>query len=587
MLADAAGQANLTISGTAADSGGSGVAEVRVLVDGVPGAVMRLADDWSQWKAEVALSGLGAHVITAEAFDGAGLSMDTTLNAQVVADTPKPPLSERLMLVEKYQLASYNGANAPGKIIKVISLLPGQKTTITSKTYKRSTETATQASSMLDSYTAESQSDFEDTLTREQSNKHSSDESSKWSIEGSATASWGFGSADIKAGASAGTNAAREEMAKNVASAVQKHAAKASSKRDIDVKTGQEDKTEVGDESSSQDVIENINVSRTLNFIFRQAEQEFLTFLLLTDVRVAYVRLDEPDGSLYTLALSGSAGDTFTLGVRDRSTAALPMDATASEIEAALQALGTEIVGVATVTAAGPGRCTIEFDRPDIGLSVTVLDGSGVDGQHAGADLRRQTSRATYQEVTLSQLNGLLTQVLVPERIAEVHDEIVAVLSNVFDCADEPHAMVEEKVLVGPDGAPLPNGTYLRFPKNKTSTYVDATTGLELVVPGVILSVMRTMLCADGVFCDLRLGGGDGLDAYSQGLQDVSVAAKRLENDAKQLEIDRERAALALVEQGNADAVGLYHQAFVVPTVSELALAPAGAAASNGDRGQD
>ena len=49
-----------------------------------------------------------------------------------------------------------------------------------------------------------------------------------------------------------------------------------------------EEQTEIGRE------IENINVGRTLNFVFRQMNQEFITILHLVDVRVAYFNGD-PD----------------------------------------------------------------------------------------------------------------------------------------------------------------------------------------------------------------------------------------------------------------------------------------------------
>jgi hypothetical protein len=46
------------------------------------------------------------------------------------------------------------------------------------------------------------------------------------------------------------------------------------------------------EETSFERVIENVNVSRTLNFVFRQVNQEFISLYHLTDVRIAYVRDD-------------------------------------------------------------------------------------------------------------------------------------------------------------------------------------------------------------------------------------------------------------------------------------------------------
>ena len=77
-------------------------------------------------------------------------------------------------------------------------------------------------------------------------------------------------------------------MAKAVSTSVKKHAQKASAKRDVQVNTSYERKEETGEETSIEREIENINVSRTLNFVFRQMNQEFLTLLHLVDATIGY-----------------------------------------------------------------------------------------------------------------------------------------------------------------------------------------------------------------------------------------------------------------------------------------------------------
>lgn len=85
-----------------------------------------------------------------------------------------------------------------------------------------------------------------------------------------------------------GSNSAREDFSKNVANAVDKHAAKASSKRDVQINTSFEAKTESGTETSIVRELQNINVGRTLNFVFRQMNQEYISILHLVDVRLAF-----------------------------------------------------------------------------------------------------------------------------------------------------------------------------------------------------------------------------------------------------------------------------------------------------------
>jgi len=73
-----------------------------------------------------------------------------------------------------------------------------------------------------------------------------------------------------------------------VSNAAQKHTAKASAKRDVQINTSSEVKEETGEETAIERVIENVNLSRTLNFVFRQMNQQFVTILQLADVRVAF-----------------------------------------------------------------------------------------------------------------------------------------------------------------------------------------------------------------------------------------------------------------------------------------------------------
>ena len=53
-------------------------------------------------------------------------------------------------------------------------------------------------------------------------------------------------------------------------------------------------KTETGEETVIERELANINVGRTLNFAFRQMNQEFYSFLHLVDVR--YRLFPSPDG---------------------------------------------------------------------------------------------------------------------------------------------------------------------------------------------------------------------------------------------------------------------------------------------------
>ena len=300
IIASTGTSANVTITGTASDP--SGIASVEIYLDSTTTPyVAESANAWATWVATLNSLPVGAHSITVRCTDKSS-NVTTQVLQFTIKGSDEPTLQAvRLLLVESLKLSSYTGNYGAGRTIKTFSLLPGEKTKISIKTYTRTTADAKQASSILDSFTQESADDFEKSVEQEQAYKDNYDESFKWSVHGEASASWGWGSAKIEGDMSGGTNAAREEMAKNISKATQKHTAKASAKRDIQINTSYEVKTETGEETAIERVIENVNVSRTLNFVFRQMNQEFLTVLHLLDVRVGYLAIfgDAPDQQTY------------------------------------------------------------------------------------------------------------------------------------------------------------------------------------------------------------------------------------------------------------------------------------------------
>jgi hypothetical protein len=286
------GKVVVDVIGTASDQPGSGIQQVVVQIGTLPEIVaidVSEARDYSDWKASCIATTEGLQTITATAMDKAGNKNQAKTDIKVFFVQPSTSLGRpRLFLIEYYRLSSYLGNYGAGRTIKTLTLLPGQKTRMSVRTFMSTVEDSKKASSILDSFTEESSTEFELSLGREQSDKTSYQESMQYEINASASANWGFGSAQISGGVSGGTNSTREEFAKNVSNVTQKHASKASAKRDINVETSYEIKEERREETTTEQELENINMSRTLNFIFRQMNQEFITFLHLTDIRVGF-----------------------------------------------------------------------------------------------------------------------------------------------------------------------------------------------------------------------------------------------------------------------------------------------------------
>lgn len=290
----------LEVGGIAKDEGSemTGIADVKVKVSGYEERSARplQGDDWSQgWICKEVIRTEGLHRITARAIDKSGkVSDEYTVEITVIFAETKLR-GPHLILVESYRLSSYLGNYGAGRTIKTLSLLPGEKTRIRVKTFTSKENKAIQASSILDSVTSESSESFSQDLGKEQTDKEGFNLSQNFEINAKAHATWGWGGAEIGTDYKESTNSAREEFAKNISNTTKKHVSQASAKRDLKIETSYEVREQNTEEISFEQEIENINLSRTLNFVFRQMNQEFLTFLHLTDIRLLYVNVNSED----------------------------------------------------------------------------------------------------------------------------------------------------------------------------------------------------------------------------------------------------------------------------------------------------
>ena len=147
-------------------------------------------------------------LLTAELKAGKRLNLYQSLSGNPKYNfLPEPKGAEpQILLVEEYRLSSFLGAYGAGRTIKTYSLLPGEKTNISVRTYKSRESTSTSASSILDSYTEESAEEFESSVLEEDSSTEKSEKSFEYHAEASAKAGWGWGSAEVSGGVSGGTN---------------------------------------------------------------------------------------------------------------------------------------------------------------------------------------------------------------------------------------------------------------------------------------------------------------------------------------------------------------------------------------------
>ena len=197
----------------------------------------------------------------------------------------------QILLIEKYQLSNFRGDYGAGPVIQTHALAPGERNRFSVKTYSRSTDTRNEGSSILDSNTRQASSDFEETFERESSVKLdtlTADLKNSERGEGSVNVVGIFGgSGSYQKTGQWGTRSEREAFARVVGSSVAKHSHRASSKRNVEVSFSSETTVEQGVETSLEREVENVNVSRTLNLVFRQMVQEFISVLHLREVKFA------------------------------------------------------------------------------------------------------------------------------------------------------------------------------------------------------------------------------------------------------------------------------------------------------------
>jgi hypothetical protein len=156
------------------------------------------------------------------------------------------------------------------------------------RTWRASSETIAQGSSIIDSVDESSSERFAETVMSETTDAATREKSENWHAEAEASGSIGLASASVSGGGGGEYSSSTEEFSKAVDEAVQEHAAEASSHRENTVTSSSERTVSTEDEEVIERTIKNINVKRTLNFTMRELNQAFITKTHLKEVRIAF-----------------------------------------------------------------------------------------------------------------------------------------------------------------------------------------------------------------------------------------------------------------------------------------------------------
>jgi len=247
----------------------------------------------------------GGQPLFIRSFGDFGVNVTSLLNPNPNESTPASRAQPYFMILEEYTTKSYLGDYGAGRTIKTFSLLPGEKTTISVRTYKESNSQKSRSENILDSFSESSAREMERMIEEESGTSSSSTIGSTGTTESSRSSnvSANIGGALSRAigfGASAGhernsaqsetntSSATRSSNARSLNKALDRHVAQSNSSRSIDVNTSSEKSLKEGEETSIVRELENINKSRVLNFVFRQLLQQYVSITYLSNIKIVF-----------------------------------------------------------------------------------------------------------------------------------------------------------------------------------------------------------------------------------------------------------------------------------------------------------
>jgi hypothetical protein len=190
----------------------------------------------------------------------------------VPKEDPKP----EIFLAIQFKVESFLGNYGAGKVVKTMSLMPGEKTNITVKTYKDTTESYRHSDNVLDSFSQSSADNLE---------KMFESESSESKVKsGGLSLGIKIGPVNLGGNASKGTTSA----SKTINKVLSKHVEESQAQRKVEVNTETNTTAKEGEETLIVRELKNINLSRVLNFTFRQMNQEYIVVTYIDDVSLVY-----------------------------------------------------------------------------------------------------------------------------------------------------------------------------------------------------------------------------------------------------------------------------------------------------------
>lgn len=385
--------------------------------------------------------------------------------------------------------------------------MPGEKTTITLKTFTEITETQSRSQNIIDSFSKESADEFEKTLSSEENStdsyeNESSIDSTKeitnnvsMSLDISATV---YKVGKIAASASkdkntfnsqnstSATKQIRDKSINSLSEAINKHTNNTNSSREMEVNTTSNSSYTQSTEQSTVRELTNPNQNRVLNFVFRQLLQEYISVTYLNTIKIGFTN-GHPE---FTKIVSIQELDQLLESVIQPKFIEYVKEFIVSEYKQ-VENYRNELIDFLEI---------VNFKKPVLKLPQTVED-----------FLSSQTDNR-------AKLPNIDTNLLSPE-------------INLLN---------------------FTNTKYYKKTANLSDFYqLPGDSGLKINVNGVILKIDTNTLRTPSVIVDALLGQGDALDCFNQMQQQASIDEIVTQNLKEQqlinnLEVDKKKSELAM-----------------------------------------
>jgi hypothetical protein len=210
---------------------------------------------------------------------------------------PKPVPKPQIFIVFHTKVSSFLGNYGAGPTVKSFSMMPGEKTEITVRSYRHKTNTRRMAENVLESVTAFASDSFETAMDQHMNTATSVDTTNTYASEFGFGASIGaeiegIANIDIGGGGSISNqttvNNRLETLVGVLKSTVEQHVNETNSHREVEVNTETTETVTTEEEMVTVRQLENINYSRVLNAVFRQLLQEYVTITYIHNVSFVF-----------------------------------------------------------------------------------------------------------------------------------------------------------------------------------------------------------------------------------------------------------------------------------------------------------